>query len=439
MENRIESGDGVLRVQMLGRFAMHLGDAPVVLNKAVGAKSIRLLQMLFLSGRGGISKKELIDGLYGWSDGGDSANHNKNLNNLLYRLRSQLVASGLPDEEYVEIRDGVCSWKSSFPLSLDTAEFESRVREAAASERPQRIRLYREACERYFGELLPMNASEMWFYEKSLYFKDLYTQAIRELEQAYEQENDYMDLLEIYKRAAAVYPFDNWQTKQIRCYLGMYRYEEAERLYNQTMELYAREMGSPPTEEMQQCFEQLDLKEKNHRREIHSDRTWRSLDRIFMGREGNITKAIFGQEHKKGAYYCTYPSFVDYCRLLVRAKERYPFDATLMFLTLTQFEKKGRPDEENLKTQMELLKHAIGSSLRRGDAYTRYGNRHFILMLTKMDRSKCSLIFRRIEDAYKKEEGSRGVLWYHAAMTQELEQALTTEGEAYQRSEPGQH
>ena len=99
MENRIESGDGGLRVQMLGRFAMHFGDAPVVLNKAVGAKSIRLLQMLFLSGRGGISKKELIDGLYGWSDGGDSANHNKNLNNLLYRLRSQLVASGLPDED----------------------------------------------------------------------------------------------------------------------------------------------------------------------------------------------------------------------------------------------------------------------------------------------------------------------------------------------------
>ena len=41
----------------------------------------------------------------------------------------------------------------------------------------------------------------------------------------------------------------------------------------------------------------------------------------------------------KGAYYCTYPSFVDYCRLIVRAKERNEFPAVLMFLTLSQKKK----------------------------------------------------------------------------------------------------
>lgn len=120
----------VLRIQMFGGFAMYYGGEPVALNKAGSSKSVRLLQMLLLSLRGGISKNELIDNLYGWNDKGDGANRNRNLNNLIYRLKGQLVSCGLPEDDYVEINEGTCFFKSAIPLDLDTQRFEEAVKGA---------------------------------------------------------------------------------------------------------------------------------------------------------------------------------------------------------------------------------------------------------------------------------------------------------------------
>ena len=67
----------------------------------------------------------------------------------------------------------------------------------------------------------------------------------------------------------------------------------------------------------------------------------------------------------------------------------------------------------DLLGERNILKEAIGDSLRSGDAYTRYGNRHFILMLLKMEREYGSAIFHRIEMSYMKKSG-KGKLWYYA-------------------------
>ena len=56
-----------LRIQMLGGFSMYYGEEAIALNKIGKSKSLRLLQMLLLSRPGGISKSELIDNLYGWT------------------------------------------------------------------------------------------------------------------------------------------------------------------------------------------------------------------------------------------------------------------------------------------------------------------------------------------------------------------------------------
>lgn len=71
---------------------------------------------------------------------------------------------------------------------------------------------------------------------------------------------------------------------------------------------------------------------------------------------------------------------------------------------------------------MHLLKGVIGSCLRIGDAYTRYGNRHYILMLAGAAPDYCSAIFQRIEETYLKKAG-KGQLWYYADMTQTLQEA----------------
>lgn len=274
----------------------------------------------------------------------------------------------------------------------------------------------------YRGELLPGNLSDAWFFHKSNYYKELYIGTIRELEIAFERNKDYKNRILLYARAAAIYPFENWQVELIRCNLEVYRYDEAMEIYNRTMELYAREMGSPPTTEMQECFEKIELMDESHKEGVNDASGWRNMDKVFLGRKNDIKKAIFGEENVKGAYYCTYPSFVDYCRLVARSKERNEFSAVLMFLTLSQRDKKDSQKQIDLPQQMDLLKTVIGESLRIGDAYTRYGNRHFILMLVKTDMDSCGAIFRRIETAYMKRAG-KGEVWYYADLTQELRES----------------
>lgn len=410
----------VLQVQMFGSFAMYYEGEAVVLNKAGSSKSVRLLQMLFLSMPEGLSKSEIIDTLYGWNEKADAGNRNRNLNNLIYRLKGQLAAGGLPEGDYVEIRDGMCRLKEDIPLQLDTQEFQKIIKEAEKAQGKKRTELLWKANEIYCGELLPANSSDLWFYQKSRYFRELYIYTVNELEKEVQKNRDYISRLKLYAKATAIYPFDNWQVKSIRCNLELYRYEEALRIYHETMELYAREMGgTAPAGEMQECFEALKLMDENHKRSVEGEAGWKDMDKAFRGKRDLIRQALFAEEEVKGAYYCTYPSFVDYCHMVVRAKERNQFSAILMFLTLSRKKAKGSMD---LSKEMDLLKEVLSDNLRIGDAYTRYGNRHFILMLVKTEMEFCSTIFQRIETAYSGRAG-KGDLWYYADMTQELKKS----------------
>lgn len=409
-------GKEVLKVQMLGRFSLTYGDTPVLLNKIGSAKSVRLLQMILLAGTMGIAKQELIDSLYAWGENHEGGNRNRNLNNLIYRLKGQLTAAGLPEDEYVVIQDGMCRWQSRFAVELDAENFRRRVYEARALQGAERTQRYLEANECYYGQLLPANQSEMWFYEKSVLFRDLYIETIRQPEQVLRKQKDYKKLLVLYSRAAEIYPFEGWQTEMIRCNLEMYRYEEALSIYKRTMDLYARELGIPPTEEMQKCFEEIEQQRRGG-----GSRTGQKLEQEKMAQKRDIAGAIFEGGRPDGAYYCTYPSFVDYCRLIVRTSERHDQRAILMFVNLRLTDRRSSAGEAGLNRQMGLLKQAISTSIRSGDAFTRYGNNSYMIVLTQIEKGDCSGVFGRIDSDYNRMPQSGGTLWYHSATIDELE------------------
>ena len=79
----------------------------------------------------------------------------------------------------------------------------------------------------YSGELIPANLSDMWFFHKSIYFKELYLETIQELEAEFLRSRDYKNRMLLYSRAVAIYPFENWQVELIKCNLEMYHYKEA--------------------------------------------------------------------------------------------------------------------------------------------------------------------------------------------------------------------
>ena len=193
-----------LHVQMFGKFVLHYGSTPIALKKVATAKTVRMLQMILLAGAEGISKREMIATLYEWTDPNETISRNRNMNNLIYRLRKQLTAAGMPDEAFIVINDATCYWNDKIPLEVDTRDFVQLYEEAQHTTGPEQTALYQRANELYLGELLPTNMADMWFYEKSIYYKELYVKTIRILERTYRKDGSYKELIDLYSRASTI-------------------------------------------------------------------------------------------------------------------------------------------------------------------------------------------------------------------------------------------
>lgn len=391
----MDRGPG-MRVDMFGGFSMTFDGNQLAFARSSNTKFIQLLQLLFLNYGTGIAKKQLLDALYGWETEG---NPNKNLNNVIYRLKRQLAAAGLPVEEYIILEDGICRWNSSFPVEVDTVRFEARIREAERAEETgeaedEAIRLLEEAELLYKGEFLPQYSTELWVIEKNQYFKKLYEWLVLKLAGWHERREEYQEELRILQKAAKIYPYEDWQVKEIDCLLLMKEYKQAYDVYQETSRLYCEDMGIPPGREMLERLRMIEHQVTNP-----------------VGSFEDICKN-FREKEKEGAYYCLYPGFLDSCRLLARMAERSGQSVFLMLLTLTETKGKEFLDPEKREQQMELLKQMVRGSLRKGDLFTRYSNSQYLIGLVGTERENCSNVFTRIQVKWKNTPGTRGALSY---------------------------
>ena len=120
-----------------------------------------------------------------------------------------------------------------------------------------------------------------------------------------------------------------------------------------------------------------------------------------MGTLTDIKDSLKEKEFIPGAYYCSYPSFIDSYRIIVRMIERSGQSVFLMLCTLT--DSKGNPleKEELLAEHASDLSQAICKSLRRGDLYTRYSPNQFLVLLMGIKQEDCELTFRRINAKFR--------------------------------------
>lgn len=92
------------------------------------------------------------------------------------------------------------------------------------------------------------------------------------------------------------------------------------------------------------------------------------------------------KESIEGAYYCTYPSFVDVYHVFGRMMERTGMSVFLMLCTLNFIN--IETDDENQKYYSELLRESIQKAVRKGDFYTRYNIQQYLVMLIGITKDK---------------------------------------------------
>ena len=372
-----------LVLKMLGGYTLTYGDKPVILGRGNLTKSIQLLQLLLLRSENGIPKEELVQALYDWEDVLDT---NNSLNSMIYRLKNQLVMAGLPKEDYISIKNGICRWTGTMPVQVDVIDFENILKAAENADNDKKRELLEQALSLYRGELLPMLSNELWVTVESVRLKKLYISAIMQLCEILEENQEYSQMLEIYKNVAEMYPFEEWQEKQIDTLQKMDRFDDAFRVYQDTVRLYSEELGAPPSAKMRELLQKMNGKLLNSEND-------------FL----KIQSRLREDEWKNGAYYCVYPSFVDTYRLMCRIVERSRQSIHLMVCRLFC---DGQQDEVD-KTADINLGFAIGKSLRRGDAYTRYSESQYLILLSSATKESFEKIFDRIKTNFNAENNDR--------------------------------
>ena len=385
------SPDNVLTAKMLGGFSLQYQNREIVLDRNTLSKTTQLLQILLLAGKEGVAKTSLIDALYGRDDSVE--NKNGSLNNTIFRMRKQLKAAGLPESNFVVIKSGMCYWDERIPVSVDALEFSEKARQARLADTlEEQLRDCVAACRMYTGEFLPSMIGEDWVSVRNAACREQYFYCMNEACRELMSRERYEELVELAHAAAEIYPFEEWQEWEIDGLIALARFKEAMEVYERTTKKTLDEFGLAPSPEMLKRFR------------IMGERMSQAA-----GALDDIRHRLVEKEKKRGAYFCTFPSFVVIYHVFSRIMERKGISVFIMLCTLKNQKNQVCGDEMGRDREAShQLSEAIRISLRSGDFYTRYNYSQYLIMLSEIQQENCSVVSHRIDQNFQKMEETTG-------------------------------
>ena len=377
----------LLHVRMFGKERITYGNEQIIFGRNSITKAMKLLLIILHYGKEGIARNRLLEALY---DREELSNISNNFRVTLHRLKKMLTEAGLPEYEYIVSKDGYFYWDSPMETVVDTVVFKEKIKEADLTDDPKmKLALLKEACQLYNGEFLLKLSGDEWVLMESVQYKNMYTYALEQVCSLLMEQREYNEVLKIVDPACELYPFDEWQSVKIDCYIFMNRYKEALKEYETTAKLLIEELGITPSEKMMEQFK------------IMSEHI-SSRPQIITEIQGGLQE----ENEEKGAFFCTFPGFRDAYRVIRRGMERNGQSVFLMVCTLV--DSKGRPLEtsEKLDIMSETLHNAIKNSLRRSDSFTRYNPSQYLVMLMGTNKENCQIVIDRVSRNFSKDHKS---------------------------------
>lgn len=378
-----------LKVQMFGKFSLAYQGQEIRVGKKQTTKALQMLQALLYAGSAGLNRSQLLEYTFGVDLEKDLSN---NLSVTVYYLRKLLKESGLPKECRIGIENGRYRFYAPCPVRVDVQLFQDYLRDAESHTDEGRLECLIKACRIYSGHFLPALAGEEWVTIEGARFQNLYSEALEEVCEMLKERREYDTILELCRHASLLYPFGEWQIWQMECLYAMHRVQEAKELYEKTEAMYYDELDVPPSERMTEFFQRMSS---------HVQLDVMDFD--------EIQKSLQEEAGLSGAYYCSYPSFVDSYHMAVRVMERSGQSIYLMLCTISDSRKKIAGHPERMKEVSDKLSEAIQEALRRGDFFTRYNASQFLVLLTGIRKEECPIAISRIDACFRQREASRQV------------------------------
>ena len=373
-----------LQVRMLGDFSIAYHGQTLPMKKSLATKAMTVLQMLLYRGEQGMAREALIDALFCDESNVDPLN---NLKVTVSNLRRILAKAGLPPEMTVRAKNKRYYFTAPEPVWLDVAAFDQwNAKAAAATDEEEKLAYLLQANKLYAGDFLPHLEGEDWATVVAADYRQRYFECVKQLAVLLQQREQWEELFNIATRAAALHHLEEWQCLRIDCLMKLGKYQEAKEVYDQTVRELEAEFGAKPSDALTQRFHQLSRAGHVSYETVHE-----------------LTGQLQEGEPARGAYYCSYPSFIDVYRTYSRMMERTGQSGYLLLYWLTDPHGQLLANSRKATLAASKLKTAISGSLRRGDVFTQFGRDRFLVILAGTNRENCELVDKRIMDKYKQD------------------------------------
>ena len=400
----------ILQVNMFGGLAITYEGKNVSIGKNKTAKYIQLLEIVWLAGDAGIQKDKLTGILY---DREEQSNLSNSFNNLIYQMHKQMDRAGLPAHDYIVNKDGVFFTDENVFLESDVLRFKENIAKARQQEsEAESIRYYREAFDEYRAEILPELSTAEWLIIQSVQLQKMYAESVIALGSYYEERKDYESMHQVFKKAAELYPDDEWQIGEINALIGMEAFKEAYAVYDETVRYYTDELGVTPSNDLLECYDKMSRQITN------------VPGKILQIRDGILEHRGAVSDHDEGAYDCSFPSFIDAYHILSRNMERSGQSVYMMLLNIVDYEGKKITNQAKLEARAKLLQEAISLTLRQGDTYCKYSASQYLLLLVGTNKESCKTVYRRLLNKFKLLAGPRTELEYSVVSLADLPDRL---------------
>ena len=370
---------GQFYAKFLGSFSLDFNGQRLWLKGSPQKKSMQLLMALLKAGAGGATRQQLLEVV--WKEGGDPQKEKSNLNQHLYYLRQLIQESHFPEGKYIIVQKPRYYFTEDYEIHSDTEQLDQILEEIRNAEAAgeDTLELLRQFCRGYTGEFLPMLNGEEWVVEKSAYYQKQYFSCLSRLCGRLKEMGEYQEMLELCTVASQIHPYDEWQAVQIDCLVAMNRYKDALKVYEDAAEFFYEDLGVS-------SLNRTIARYRNTEGRLHY------LSSALAG----IRKGLNEEERLWGAYCCSYPSFVDVYRIVVRMQERTGIGSLLMVCTLDIVS-----SGENTEIWMERFRQFMAGSIRNGDVYTRYSPNQFLVLLMQAEEKGVENIEERLKNGWK--------------------------------------
>lgn len=379
----MKSGPGkdTLYVKTFGGFSLIYKGKTITGGMNKESQFICLMQLLLHNRANGVGRDRLEEELFAERDIGDIRHA---LRSVIYNAKKKLREAGLPKEDYIVQREGIYCWSDQVHVEEDAERFERLYQEAGREEEAKsRLSKYLDACYCYTGEFLPAYAGVLWVAQEAKRYQDMFCVCMNEAAALLREERDYQQMEELGIHASRISPLEDWEVVTMEALVSQERYEEARKLYDDTVNLYFRELGVKPSPRMMSLFQKLGSQiEHGH------------------GALDDIQKKLSEGSGSLGGYLCPYPVFQGIYRMVERMMERGGQSVYLMLCRVVDKQGSLVEDREVLEGLTGRLGDAVLHSVRRSDAVSRYGSGQYLVLLINTTLESCGVIQERINDHF---------------------------------------